>query len=94
MVVTNEQNIESQPANVTITARPIGPPIANAGSDQTIDSGDTVQLDGSGRSSNPSGGTLTYQWTQTSCPEVTLSDPRAVNPTFTAPDVLLQRFSV
>ena len=34
---------------------------------------------------------LTYQWTQTSGPSVTLNDPTAVNPTFNAPDVLLQR---
>lgn len=65
-------------------------PIANAGPDHIPNTCDTVQLVGSGNSS-PSGSTLTYQWTQTEGPSVTLSDLTAVNPTFTAPDVLLQR---
>ena len=64
-------------------------PISNAGPNQTPYSGDTVHLDGSG-SSDPSGSILTYQWTQTQGPEVFLDDSTAVNPMFTAPNVLLQ----
>ena len=48
-----------------------------------------VQLDGSG-SFDPLYSTFTYQWTQTRGSSVTLSDPSVVNPTFTAPDTLLQ----
>ena len=77
--------IESEPDSVTISVFPASPPTSNAGQDQIVDSGDTVQLDGSG-SSDPSHGTLTYQWTQTSGPEVALSDSTSVNPTFTAPN--------
>ncbi len=58
------------------------------GPNQNIGPGTEVNLDGSG-SSDPRNQTLTYQWTQTAGPEVTLSDPRAENPTFNAPDTLL-----
>ena len=54
---------------------PIANPIANAGPNQNVGPGTEVNLDGSG-SSDPRNQTLTYQWTQTSGPEVTLSDPR------------------
>jgi hypothetical protein len=59
-------------------------PTANAGADQTVASGATVQLDGTG-SSDPDGDALTFAWTQTSGPAVTLSDPTSATPTFTAP---------
>jgi len=61
-------------------------PIANAGTDQTVTSGTLVNLDGSA-SFDPDGDPLTYQWTQTGGPVVTLSGPTSVNPAFTAPQV-------
>ena len=51
---------------------------------QTVPGGSTVQLDGSG-SSDVNGDPLTYQWTQTAGPPVTLSNTTASRPTFTAP---------
>ena len=62
------------------------PPTANAGDNQTVFMGKTVTLDGSG-SSDGFGGTLTYQWTQTAGPSVTLSGSTSATPTFTAPQV-------
>jgi hypothetical protein len=59
--------------------------IANAGPDQTVNSGDIVQLDGSDSSDLSDRGLLTYLWTQTSGPKVNLDDPTVVNPTFKVP---------
>ena len=57
-------------------------PTANAGPDQTVDSGATVQLNGSG-STDPEGQALTYMWTALRASR--LSDPTSATPTFTAP---------
>ena len=59
-------------------------PIASAGSNQVVGLGASVELDGSA-SSDPNNQSLTYYWTQTAGPTVTLSNPGAVQPTFTAP---------
>ncbi|MCK4640724.1 MAG: hypothetical protein KAU06_05260, partial [Candidatus Marinimicrobia bacterium] len=66
------------------------PPTAYAGSDQVVNEGTIVQLDGSG-SSDPESQSLTYTWTAPSV--ITLSDDNVVDPTFTAPDVdLMEKF--
>ncbi len=59
-------------------------PIAIVVPAQTVDSEAIVTLDGSG-SSDADNDTLTYQWTQTGGPIVTLSDGTVPKPTFTAP---------
>jgi hypothetical protein len=61
------------------------PPVADAGSDQSVDTLALVALDGSG-SSDPDGDLpLAHRWTQTGGPAVTLSNPAVAGPTFTAP---------
>lgn len=60
------------------------PPVANAGSDQSVAPAATVTLNGTG-SSDPEAGSLTYSWTQVSGPAVSLSSSTVAQPTFTAP---------
>jgi len=61
-------------------------PTANAGNDQTVDEGDIVTLSGLA-SSDPDDGIVSFAWLQTAGVPVTLSNPLAVQPTFTAPNV-------
>ena len=61
-------------------------PVADAGEDQVVDEGDLVALDGTG-SSDPQGDPLGYDWVQVAGAPVTLSDPTAAQPSFTAPFV-------
>jgi len=56
-------------------------PVANAGIDQTVEIGGTVQLDGSG-SSDADNDELTYQWTAPA--GITLSSRTLARPEFTA----------
>ena len=64
-------------------------PTADAGSPQNVNENQTVLLNGSNSSDIDPGETqtLTFLWTQTGGPTVTLSDATAASPTFTAPQI-------
>ena len=84
-LVVNDGMADSAPDTVAITTEN-RVPVADAGPDQTVTTGDTVQLDGSG-SSDPDGDPLTFEWVFTSRPpgsSAELSDPNAEMPTFVA----------
>lgn len=71
-------------SNWVMVSTALAPPAANAGTDQFVTVGQTVQLDGSG-STDPSGNMITYNWQFTQVPTgsaATLSNPSAVAPTF------------
>jgi len=59
------------------------PPVANAGPSLSGVAAGTVQLDGSA-SYDPDGDPITFQWTQTAGPQVTLTGATTSKPTFTA----------
>jgi len=61
-------------------------PIANAGQEMIVNSGATVQLDGSA-STDADKDILSYQWRQIAGPEVKLSDKKSTQPSFIAPKV-------
>ena len=63
-------------------------PVANAGQDQIVDENSFVMLDGS-LSTVPGSLDPIYQWEQTYGPEVMLSNPTIANPTFVAPEVVI-----
>lgn len=71
--------------NVTINAVNL-PPVANVIAPTTVAEGASVTLDGSG-SYDPNGDTLTYTWSKTIGPDVTLNLADPSRPTFTAPVV-------
>ncbi|MEN9864683.1 MAG: hypothetical protein RL748_273 [Pseudomonadota bacterium] len=69
--------------NVTVKAKPNALPTANAGVSQTVASGSSVTLNGSG--SDSYGSIATYHWVQTAGPALTLTTPGAATSGFTAP---------
>jgi hypothetical protein len=75
----------ADPAYKVNTAWRASSPVADAGPDQVIAALSPVTLDGSA-STGPGGQLpLTYGWTQSGGPAVTLSSAGVVSPTFTAP---------
>ena len=87
MLTVNDGTATSAPSYVTVTVtNPNRIPVANAGVAQTVTSGALVTLNGSGTDAD-AGTVLTFAWTQTAGPAVTLSSSTAAKPTFTAPAV-------
>ena len=84
-LIVNDGELSSDANTVMITTEN-SVPVADAGPDQAVLLGNTVQLDGSG-SSDVDGDGLTFIWSLTTAPQgslATLSDSTVANPTFTA----------
>jgi hypothetical protein len=86
LTVTDNGNLQSTDTCIVNVTWSNVPPVADAGSNQTVSEGTTVTLDGSS-SYDSDGSIASYRWTQTGGPLATLSDPTEVNPTFVAPPV-------
>ena len=86
LTVTDSGNLAATDTCIVNIAGVNQPPVADAGSDQTVAAGTQVTLDGSG-SADPDDGITEYMWTQPEGPAVKLSDAGVMNPTFLAPEV-------
>jgi MYXO-CTERM domain-containing protein len=64
-----------------------GGAVASAGAAQRVAERSMVTLDGTGSAAENPGAVLTYAWTQTGGPGVTLTGANTPAPTFTAPEV-------
>ncbi len=87
-VTDNDGATSTDSMIVTVTVAPIpnNPPVSDAGANQSVPTGTTVTLDGSG-SSDEDGDQLTYVWSITSKPDgstAELSSVSVVSPTFVA----------
>lgn len=81
LTVSNGSLTATDTVTITVTA-PVAP-VANAGPDQTVNTGTQVTLDGSASSNPNAGTTLAYEWTQTGGTPVTLAGASTAKPTFT-----------
>lgn len=90
LTVSDGKDTGSALVTVTVNKAVVNqPPTAVAAADKSsVSPGEKVTLDGSG-SSDPDGAIAAYAWTQTDATgkTVTLSNPAAIKPTFTAPEI-------
>ena len=81
----NDGTVDSTTEIATIKVNPVNDiPVSNAGIEQSVNVGATVQLDGS-KSIDVDNDSITYSWIQTAGYPVTLTDSKIINPKFTAP---------
>jgi Ca2+-binding RTX toxin-like protein len=87
MVQDNKKSNSTDDVKVTIKYNPPPnkPPIANAGTDQTVDASDGIVYLNASNSNDPDGNITSYSWVQTSGPPVMLNNSDTVRPTFIIP---------
>ena len=85
-LVVNDGEFDSGPDSILVTVLENGPPVANAGTDQTVIEDIEVTLDGLHSYDPSTTGTFTFLWTSLDG-TIILSDPAETNPTFLSPQV-------
>jgi len=86
VTVTDEGGLSDSDTVIINVSNQNQAPLAAAGDNQTVSEGELVTLSASA-SSDPDGSISSYQWVQKAGPAITLSDPSAEAPAFTAPSV-------
>jgi len=85
LIAKDNKGASSNPAIAVITIMHINhPPVANAGTDQTVNQGYIATLDGSKSKDLDNGDSLTYSWKQIGGPTVILNNATSSMATFTA----------
>ncbi len=84
LTLTDQTGLRSRDTCIVNVVSGALPPKAQIGPNQSVRPGAKVILDGSG-SSDENGAITSYVWKQLAGPPVTLSDPTAIRPSFTAP---------
>jgi len=83
LTVTDSGDLQARDSCIVNVVSVNQPPAANAGSDQNVNQGVSVTLDGTG-SADPDGGILAFSWLQTAGAPVTLDNPGSAQPRFVA----------
>ncbi len=86
ITVTDMGGLKSTDSCIVNVVMINAPPVANAGTDQSVEKGSTVTLDAA-ESYDPDDDIFSFQWIQTAGPSVTLSDSKEIQPYFTTPVV-------
>ena len=85
LIVTDVNSVPSIPDTVTVVVTNVNqPPVADAGTDQTVNENTIVTLNGTG-SFDPDSDPITYAWTQVGGQVVILNNANTATPNFTAP---------
>lgn len=81
--VTVSDGLITSTAQVTITVPPNAPPVVDAGADQSVSGGTQVQM--TAMATDLENDPMTYIWTQSAGPTVTLANATGLTALFTAP---------
>jgi hypothetical protein len=86
-VTDDDGESSNDTVNITIidTVASNNPPSVDAGQDQSVPEGSEVNL--SATATDSDGSILSYNWSQTSGPSVSISNRTSANATFTAPEI-------